>query len=81
MSRLMQINKPRDANDMTNSPTCRQRLLRSAIAAVVFFGMAVAAQAQEKPRDVKTADDQLQEVVVTGSRIARPDFDRLEPNE
>ncbi len=41
----------------------------------------MSAQAQEKPKDKKDkeGDDQLQEVVVTGSRIARPDLDRLQP--
>jgi iron complex outermembrane recepter protein len=34
--------------------------------------------AQEKPK-VATGSDELTEVVVTGSRIARPEFDNLEP--
>ena len=36
------------------------------------------AQAQEKPQE-PGAGQQLQEVIVTGSRIARPDLDRLQP--
>jgi iron complex outermembrane receptor protein len=36
------------------------------------------ARAQEKPKVADTTPE-LQEVVVTGSRIARPDLDRLEP--
>jgi iron complex outermembrane receptor protein len=38
----------------------------------------MAANAQEKPK-AAVAGEELQEVVVTGSRIARPDLDRLEP--
>jgi outer membrane receptor protein involved in Fe transport len=38
-----------------------------------------AALAQEKPKTDKNGDDQLQEVVVTGSHIARPELDTLEP--
>jgi len=37
---------------------------------------AICAQAQEKPREPTKSDDKLQEVVITGSRIARPDLDR-----
>jgi outer membrane receptor protein involved in Fe transport len=39
----------------------------------------MAAQAQEKPKQPAAGGEELQEVVVTGSRIARPDLDRLEP--
>jgi iron complex outermembrane receptor protein len=35
--------------------------------------------AQVKPKDPSATDEPLQEVVVTGSKIARPDLDRLEP--
>ena len=37
------------------------------------------AQAQDKPPETSSGQQQLQEVVVTGSRIARPDLDRLQP--
>jgi outer membrane receptor protein involved in Fe transport len=40
--------------------------------------MSMSARAQEKPK-VSDTTPELQEVVVTGSRIARPDLDRLEP--
>jgi iron complex outermembrane receptor protein len=39
----------------------------------------VAAHAQEKSKDTTKPGDQLEEVVITGSRIARPELDRLEP--
>ena len=35
--------------------------------------------AQEQTAATQKSDQQLQEVVITGSRIARPDLDRLEP--
>ena len=43
-----------------------------------YSRLSVAANAQEKPKPA-AAGEELQEVVVTGSRIARPDLDRLEP--
>ena len=39
----------------------------------------MSAHAQVTPKAAAPADDSLQEVVVTGSRIARPEFDNLEP--
>jgi len=48
-----------------------------ALPALVAFGMT--AQAQVTPKAAAPSDDSLQEVVVTGSRIARPEFDNLEP--
>jgi len=50
---------------------------RALFAAPCLLGLTMAAQAQEKPK--QAAGEELQEVVVTGSRIARPDLDRLEP--
>ena len=42
--------------------------------------MGVAAYAQEKPKDTTTKpEEKLTEVVITGSRIARPELDHLEP--
>ena len=35
--------------------------------------------AQEKPATTPAKEESLQEVVITGSRIARPDLDRLQP--
>ena len=51
---------------------------RALFAAPCLLGLTMAAQAQEKTKPA-AAPDELQEVVVTGSRIARPDLDRLEP--
>lgn len=48
------------------------------IAIASFIAWAVSAQAQEKAAEPKP-DERLQEVVITGSRIARPDLDRLQP--
>lgn len=42
------------------------------------LGLPVAAVSQEKAKDIAT-EENLQEVVITGSRIARPDLDRLQP--
>jgi iron complex outermembrane recepter protein len=44
-----------------------------------FLALAMSAHAQVTPKAAAPADDALQEVVVTGSRIARPEFDNLEP--
>jgi iron complex outermembrane receptor protein len=41
--------------------------------------LVMSAHAQQTPKVAAPADDTLQEVIVTGSRIARPDLDRLEP--
>ncbi len=41
--------------------------------------MSLAAHAQVTPKAAAPEDNSLQEVVVTGSRIARPEFDNLEP--
>ena len=46
---------------------------------ILTFVLSAPLLAQEKAKDAKPADDTLTEVVVTGSRIARPDLDRLEP--
>ncbi len=50
---------------------------RSVCALIASTLLAVCAQAQEKPKVV--SDESLKEIVVTGSRIARPDLDRLQP--
>jgi iron complex outermembrane recepter protein len=44
-----------------------------------ILALAMSAHAQVTPKAAAPADDTLQEVVVTGSRIARPEFDNLEP--
>jgi outer membrane receptor for ferrienterochelin and colicin len=56
--------------------TLRSRILSEWIALPLLLAWALTVQAQETP---KVAADELQEVVVTGSRIARPEFDNLEP--
>jgi iron complex outermembrane receptor protein len=63
---------------MTTRSRTRHPAQRALIAAPCIFALSVGAYAQEKPKQ-PAASDELQEVVVTGSRIARPDLDRLEP--
>jgi iron complex outermembrane receptor protein len=60
---------------MSTSRRAAQRVL---LAAPCLLGISIAANAQDKPKPA-LANEELQEVVVTGSRIARPDLDRLEP--
>lgn len=64
---------------MTTTRVRRYHLWRElpALPALLAFGMT--ANAQVTPKAAAPADEVLQEVVVTGSRIARPDLDRLEP--
>jgi iron complex outermembrane recepter protein len=63
---------------MTTKSTFRYSAQRALIAAPCIFALSIAANAQEKPKSAVSGEE-LQEVVVTGSRIARPDLDRLEP--
>jgi iron complex outermembrane receptor protein len=63
---------------MTSRSTLRRCVQRALFAAPCLLGLTVTALAQDKPK-APAATDELQEVVVTGSRIARPDLDRLEP--
>jgi outer membrane cobalamin receptor len=49
------------------------------IAVSCILAMSMSARAQEKPKVSDTSGGEIQEIVVTGSRIARPDLDRLEP--
>src|SRR6202011_5178172 len=55
-------------------------LLESA-ALLPLLALSAAVYAQEKPTQLanSTVDEHPQEVVITGSRIARPDLDRLQP--
>src|SRR5579863_7065211 len=51
-------------------------------ALLACLAIGVSVQAQEKPADATTTkqpEEKIQEVVITGSRIARPDLDRLQP--
>src|SRR3984957_11275140 len=63
---------------MTIRSQLRHPARRALVAAPCIFALSVGAYAQEKPKQA-AAGEELQEVVVTGSRIARPDLDRLEP--
>jgi iron complex outermembrane recepter protein len=64
---------------MTTILRCRSHVLRKGIALLSVLALAMSAHAQQTPKAAVPADEALQEVVVTGSRIARPDLDRLEP--
>src|SRR6202035_1669366 len=55
------------------------RAWRRGIAPPCFLALAMSAHAQVTPKAAPAEDTALQEVVVTGSRIARPEFDNLEP--
>ncbi len=57
----------------------RYRVWREILALPVFLALGMSAQAQVTPKAAAPEDTALQEVVVTGSRIARPEFDNLEP--
>jgi iron complex outermembrane receptor protein len=63
---------------MTIRSPFRHSVQRASIAVPCLFALSIAANAQEKPKSA-AGTEELQEVVVTGSRIARPDLDRLEP--
>jgi iron complex outermembrane receptor protein len=55
------------------------RAWRRGIAPLSLLAIAMSAHAQVTPKAAPAEDTTLQEVVVTGSRIARPEFDNLEP--
>jgi iron complex outermembrane receptor protein len=59
------------------STTLRSRVLSEWIALPLLLALALSAQAQQTPK--VAVQDELQEVVVTGSRIARPELDNLQP--
>jgi iron complex outermembrane recepter protein len=63
---------------MTTTRLARFRAWREPLALPVLLALGMNAQAQVTPK-AAAPDDSLQEVVVTGSRIARPEFDNLEP--
>ena len=46
---------------------------------LLFLAIGVTAHAQVTPKTAAPEDQVLQEVVVTGSRISRPEFDNVEP--
>src|SRR5579863_8982427 len=61
--------------------TALPRATRQTLLAVAILGVTLAGHAQEKPASATPAapEEKIQEVVITGSRIARPDLDRLQP--
>ena len=63
---------------MTTTRLVRFRLWRETLALPALLAIGMSAQAQVTPK-AAAPEDVLQEVVVTGSRIARPEFDNLEP--
>jgi iron complex outermembrane recepter protein len=63
---------------MTTTRLVRFRAWREPFALPVLLALGMNAHAQVTPK-AATPDEALQEVVVTGSRIARPEFDNLEP--
>src|ERR1700735_4106418 len=64
---------------MTTTRPRRFRGLRELPALPALLAMSLSAHAQVTPKAAAPEDTSLQEVVVTGSRIARPEFDNLEP--
>jgi len=62
---------------MTTTRPRRYRVWRKLLALPAPFALCMTAHAQVTPK--AAAPEELQEVVVTGSRIARPEFDNLEP--
>jgi iron complex outermembrane receptor protein len=57
----------------------RHRVWRETLVPPVLLALGMSAHAQVTPKAAAAEDTALQEVVVTGSRIARPEFDNLEP--
>src|SRR5580698_8543375 len=64
---------------MTTTRLIRFRLWRETLAPPVLLALGMSAHAQVTPKAAAPEDTALQEVIVTGSRIARPEFDNLEP--
>jgi len=63
---------------MTMTRPRRYRVWREVLALPALLALGLPAHAQVTPK-AAAPEDVLQEVVVTGSRIARPEFDNLEP--
>ena len=64
---------------MTTTRPRRYRALRESLALPAFLALGLTAHAQVTPKAAAPEDTSLQEVIVTGSRIARPEFDNLQP--
>jgi iron complex outermembrane receptor protein len=57
----------------------RYRVARRLLASPLLLALGMSAHAQVTPKAAAAEDTSLQEVVVTGSRIARPDLDNMQP--
>src|SRR5258708_18818079 len=64
---------------MTTTRPRRYRAWRELFVLPAFLALSMTAHAQVTAKAAAPEDTALQEVVVTGSRIARPEFDNLEP--
>src|SRR5580704_5901336 len=64
---------------MTTTRPRRYRVWQKAFAPPIFLAVGMSAHAQVTPKAAAADETALQEVVVTGSRIARPEFDNLQP--
>src|SRR3984885_7487705 len=62
-----------------NTTRLRRHAWRELFALPALLALGLTAHAQVTPKAAVPEDTTLQEVVVTGSRIARPEFDNLEP--
>jgi iron complex outermembrane recepter protein len=63
---------------MRSTRTRLDQIWRKSIALPPLIALAASVHAQVTPK-VAAPEEELQEVVVTGSRIARPEFDNLQP--
>src|ERR1700735_5559028 len=57
----------------------RDRVFRGLIGSSLILALGASAQAQVSPKAAAPEDSALQEIIATGSPIARPEFDNLEP--
>ncbi|HEY6618728.1 MAG TPA: TonB-dependent receptor [Steroidobacteraceae bacterium] len=64
---------------MINNRLRRYGMWRRGLALPALLALGLSAQAQVTPKAAAPDETSLQEIVVTGSRIARPEFDNLEP--
>src|SRR5258707_5040416 len=64
---------------MTTTRPRRYRAWRELFVLPAFLALSMTAHAQVTPKAAAPKNTNLQEVLVTGSHIARPEFDNLEP--
>jgi len=64
---------------MSKKNASRPRARRDLVAVAMLLVASGVTYGQERPAAPAAKDEPLQEVVITGSRIARPDLDRLQP--